>query len=52
MSVDDIGSGVLEVVKKLKEERVRMRSLGRKIVDLGNIVPFGDVSTDEYDLLR
>ena len=40
---DDIRSGVLEVMKKVKEEKSEDEAI-EKIVDLGNIVPLVDVS--------
>ena len=40
---DDIRSGVLEVMKKVKEEKSEDEAI-EKVVDLGNIVPLVDVS--------
>ena len=40
---DDIRGGVLEAMKKVKEEEIKDEVIG-KVVDLGNIVPLVDVS--------
>jgi uncharacterized protein with von Willebrand factor type A (vWA) domain len=40
---DDIRGGVLEAMKKVKEEESEDEVIG-KVVDLGNVVPLVDVS--------